>query len=126
MSDQTPLVPKVHPLTRETEADDPMEVVANPVPGDPDLMLEGIVEEYAHMGWDADQLMILFRSPYYPLLNEFLHSLGEEETRRRVESHLAVCGVFQVRETIVEDEDEADDEHDDLIQIGLRTDRYVS
>jgi len=118
------MVPKVHPLTRETEVDDPMEVVANPVPGDPDLMLEGIIEEYAHMGWDADQLMMLFRSPYYPLLHEFRRALGDEEIRRRIEAHMAICGVFQVRETIAED-DEAfhADDGSDLIQIGLRTGR---
>jgi hypothetical protein len=74
------------------------------------------------MGWDADQLMLLFRSPYYPVLHEIYRALGDEETRNRIESHLAVCGVFQVHETIAED-DEAFSEHDELIQIGLRTDR---
>jgi hypothetical protein len=116
-------VPKMHPLARAVETDDPMEVIANPVHGDPDLMLESIVEEYAHMGWDAGQLMMLFRSPYYPLLNELMHSLGEKETRRRIESHMSNCGVFRFRETIAEDEEPADHDHDDLVQIGVRTSR---
>ena len=36
-------VPKVHPATREIEAEDPMELMAEIAPGDPDVMLNCMV-----------------------------------------------------------------------------------
>ena len=116
------LVPKVHPKTREAEPDDPSEIVANTVPGDPELMLECIVDEYAQIGWDTNLLMALFRSPEYPVLNELLSYFGPEETRRRIESRLDEVGVFRVHETIAEDEPE--EEHEpEFVQITIRTGR---
>jgi hypothetical protein len=114
----TRLVPKVHPATREVEADDPMELVAEPVPGDPDVMLACLVQEFAGLGWDADQLLALFRHPAYPVLNHLLAHYGEAEVRRRVADLLAQSGVFRVRETVA-DPDPEDDEPE-LIQLAVR------
>ena len=53
----TEFVPKAHPATREMLPEDPLEMQAFEVPGDPELMLRFIVEEYAGIGWDADAIM---------------------------------------------------------------------
>jgi hypothetical protein len=116
------LVPKVHPLAREAQPDDPVEIVASPVPGDPALMLECIVDEYAQIGWDANLLTALFRSPEYPVLNELLNFFGPEETRRRIDARLNEVGVFRVTETIAEDES-AEEHEPELVPITIRTGR---
>jgi hypothetical protein len=113
------LVPKVHPATRAVEADDPLELVAEPVLGDPDLMLECLVQEFAGLGWDADQLLSLFHSPDYPVLNQLLAYYGAAEVRRRVGGLLGDVGVFRVRETVAADPDPEDDEPE-LIQLTIR------
>ena len=111
-------VPKVHPLTRAVESEDPLELVATPVAGDPDIMLECLVQEFAWMGWDAGQLLELFRSPLYPVLNQLLGAHGEAEVRRRIASVLARSGVFRIT-AVVDEEPEPDDEPE-LIQISIR------
>jgi hypothetical protein len=95
-----------------------MELVGTPVPGDPEVMLECLVQEFAWMGWDLDQLMGLFRSPEYPMLNPFLDHYGEPELRRRVAELLSRIGVYRFRETVVE---EPVDEEEELIQITVRS-----
>lgn len=114
-------VPKVHPLTRDVELEDPLELIATPVQGDPDVMVECIVQEFAWMGWDTEQLMNLFTSPAYPVLNQLLAYYGEAEIRRRIEAFLGrVGGVIRFRETIAPDpEPEADEP--ELIQLTIRT-----
>jgi hypothetical protein len=111
-------VPKVHPLAREVEGDDPLELVATPAPGDPDLMLESIVQEFAWMGWGPDELLGLFHSPLYPVLNQLCEHFGDGEVRRRVEALLARTGVFRVRETFAEDS-EPGDESPELVQVSV-------
>jgi hypothetical protein len=119
------LVPKVHPLDRAVEADDPLELMAEPVPGDPAVMLECLLQEFAGLGEDADDLLAMFRSPAYPLLNMLLAHYGEAELRRRVTDLLGRSGVFRVRETMAEDPDSEDDGDDgpELIQLGVRAGR---
>ena len=109
------LAPKVHPLTREVEPEDPMELVAMSVHGDPDVMLECIVQEFAGMGWAPDELLPLFASPHYPVLNQLRALLGPEALEARLRSILGRVGVFQVVEQIdvdVDDDDEFDHDHD--------------
>lgn len=98
------MVPKVHPLTREIEQEDPMELIAMSVQGDPDVMLECMVQEFAGLGWNTEQLLMLFQSPDYPVLNQLLAALGESEVRRRVQIILGQVGIFQVTESIAEEE----------------------
>jgi hypothetical protein len=118
MSLEANRVPKVHPLTREVEPDDPMELVANPVQGDPEVMLQCLVQEFAWMGWDADQLLQLFHSPEYPVLNQLLAHYGPEQVRRRVESLLAETGVFRFQARVEEAPELDEDDEPDLIQIS--------
>lgn len=112
------LVAKVHPLSRDAETDDPLELVATPVAGDPAVMLECILQEFAWMGWDAEQLLGLFYHPGYPVLGELRAHYGDDEIQRQVEALIARWGVLQFRETIAEDDD-SDEDHLHLVQIQL-------
>ena len=111
-------VPKVHPATREVESDDPMEIVATPVTGDVDMMLECIVQEFAWMGWDTERILALFRDPFYPALHQLGRRYGEAGIRARVTALLGRMGVFCCQEE-VRDEPEADEPETELIQLGL-------
>ena len=113
-------VPKVHPLTRGVEADDPMEMVANTFPGDPEYMLQCMVEELAWAGLSAGEVLGLFRDPAYPVLNQLLGHYGEEAVCERV---AALLGNFQgIRVTAVVDDEPEPDEDDgpELIQLTIR------
>jgi hypothetical protein len=111
------LTPKVHPLTRGIEADDPMELMAEAAPGDPDVMFECIVSEFAWMGWSTDELIRLFHEPGYPVLNQLLELFGEVEVRRRLEQLVAGVGVFRVSEVI---DDEPEPQEPELIELNIR------
>lgn len=103
-SDTERWVPKVHPLERDVEPEDPMELIAEPVVGDPDVMLECILQEFAWMGWNESQLLALFHHPGYPVLQELCRAFGEEEVKRRVRELIARWGVLRFREVVVEPE----------------------
>jgi hypothetical protein len=116
-------VPKVHPLTREVEADDPLEVIAKPVAGgDPACMLRCVLEEYAWMGWGEDQLLALFRSPEYPVLNQLLAHFGEPAVREQIADLLGEAGAPLYQATVCETEPEPDEDHHEpeLIQLTVR------
>jgi hypothetical protein len=114
------LVPKVHPATRPAEVEDPFMLHANPVPGDPEVMLRCLVQEYAWMGWGADEIIGLFRDPSYPALNELWHGQGGEWVCRRVAALVGETGVYRVSGTVVDGPEE--DEEEDLIELGLPAD----
>jgi hypothetical protein len=116
-------VPKVHPATRAVEADDPMTLTATTVPGDPEEMLRCIIQEYAWMGWTLDQLMCLFRDPFFPALFGLWQLYGEAGLRERAAAILGQTGVFQFQAAVVEalEWDEEDDEEPELIQLGWRS-----
>jgi hypothetical protein len=112
------LVPKVHPATREVESEDPMELVATPIAGDADVMLECIMQEFAWMGWDEEKMMELFHSSAYPVLGQLRQSLGEDEIRFRIRNILARQGAFRVQETIDDAPEAEEPAEPELIQIG--------
>jgi hypothetical protein len=111
-------VPKVHPLARVVEPEDPMELIATDAPGDPDLMLDSVLHEFAWMGMDGAQLAELFHSPAYPVLNLLLTYFGEDEVRRRIEQLLARSGVLRVREILAEDPEPEGEP--DLLQVSVQ------
>jgi hypothetical protein len=113
------LVPKVHPATRAVEADDPLELHATAVAGDPEVMLECLIQEYVWMGWDREHIVALFHSPFYPALSALLRHYGEEGVRRHVAAVLGRMGVFRVSGT-VRDEPESEDDEPELIELGTR------
>ena len=112
--------PKVQPAAREIESDDPLELVASPAPGNADMMLECIVQEFAGLGYDADDLTGLFSNPAYPVPNQLLHYYGPAEVRRRIRALLARSGVFHTREVISDDPEPDDDEESELTQLTVR------
>jgi hypothetical protein len=115
-------VPKVHPLDRELLADDPMELTATPVMGDPEYMLQCMIEEYVWMGWSAEDLFGLFQSPHYPVLQDLLRTFGEQRVRREIEQFAQNLGGVTFSATVDETpEPDADDNHEpELIQLTVR------
>jgi len=89
-------VPKTHPASRELLPDDPLDLTGVQVDGDPRLMLRLLVEEYARLGWGADQIIHLARDPFYVGFHGLLRAFGEEGLRQQIESQLARCGVVRV------------------------------
>lgn len=115
--EQTPgnFVPKVHPATRPVELDDPMNLFAVEVPGDPELMLRLLVEEYARMGWGLNELVGLFRDPFYVAAHGLWLHYGEEELKRRLVAMLSRVGVVRTKTTTSAPPSER------LVQIDLST-----
>ncbi len=108
-------VPKVHPATRPVEPEDPMNLFAVEVPGDPELMLRLLVEEYARMGWGLNALIGLFRDPFYVAAHGLWLHYGEEELTRRLGDLLKRVGVVRTKTTIGVPPSES------LVQIDLST-----
>jgi len=107
---------KVHPATREILPGDPMEMQAFEVPGDTELMMRLLIEEYARMGFDVESIMQLARDPNYQGFHGLFRLYGEEELRRRISEILARTGVMRV--TKFEKEVEVTP---DLVQIDMPT-----
>lgn len=62
--------------------DEPMELVATPVPGvDPGYMAECLVEEYLLMGWSERALMRLFTLPVYGATHRIYRERGDAYVR---------------------------------------------
>jgi hypothetical protein len=111
-------VPKIHPATRAVEPEDPMTLHAAEVDGDPELMLQCVVQEYAWMGWDAEQILSLFRDPSYPVLHQMRGIYGEAGIRERLDALLGQMGVFRV-EGFVNEPPMPEEPEPDLLQLGI-------
>jgi hypothetical protein len=116
-SDPQRFIPKVHPLVRAAEPDDPMTLNATAVAGDPDVLIRALVQEYAWMGWDAGQIAGLFRDPFYPMLHGLLQAFGEAGIRARIDAVINGRGVFRFRATVHEAPDESE-AAPEVFQIG--------
>ena len=90
-------VAKVHPASREMLPEDPMGLHAVELPGDADLMLRLMVEEYARMGWGLDAILALAEDPFYHVLHDLYQQCGPDEFRRRVQSVLDRVGVARIK-----------------------------
>jgi hypothetical protein len=86
-----------HPKDRAIEPEDPMQLVAEPVPGDPAMMLDGIVEEYARLGWDFDHILRIFDTPFFQATWGLRRLYGERELHARIAATLSRCGVMRFR-----------------------------
>jgi hypothetical protein len=94
-----------HPGNRPAEPADPMETTAARVDGDPLIMLDCLIEEYAHQGASKREILDLFDQPFYQATHGLKRLLGEDAIRRRVESVLVRCGVFRVQTVTATDPD---------------------
>jgi hypothetical protein len=66
----------------EFEDDDPMELVGVALPdGDPDELAGAIVEEFIRMGLKDEELLGLFRDPFYAGPHAIWRGRGEEHVR---------------------------------------------
>ena len=119
-SEPSRFVPKVHPATRPAEADDPLSLHAVSLEGDPEQMLHCVVQEYAWMGWGGEQILNLFRDPFYPALRELWDRYGEANLRERIAALIQQTGVFHFRVTIREElEPESEKGEPELIELGI-------
>ena len=107
-------VPKIHPATRPAEPEDPFTLHATLAAGDPELMLQCLVQEYAWLGWDAEQILSLFRDPFYPALHALRDLYGEDGVRQRVEALIRESGVLHF-DIAMDEEPQAE-----LVQLGIR------
>ncbi|MCC7087191.1 MAG: hypothetical protein IT427_19485 [Pirellulales bacterium] len=98
-STQENLVEKIHPATRELLPDDPLEMHAFEVPGDPELMFRLLAEEYARIGMGAEAIMQLARNPFYQGLHGLWRLFGEEGMRNRLAAIVRRCGVIRTTTT---------------------------
>jgi hypothetical protein len=94
---ETQWAAKVHPASREMLPDDPLDLQGFEIPGDPNLMLRLLVEEYARMGADVEAILKLARDPFYQAFHGLWRLFGEDELRRRVADIVRRCGVIRVR-----------------------------
>ena len=106
-------VSKVHPASREMLTDDPLSLHDVEVPGDVDVMMRMLVEDYARMGWDHDAIVSLAQDPFYPAFHGLYLRLGEDTFRRRASNILSRVGVMRVKTV------EAEPPPADLVEIEL-------
>ena len=79
----------------DPDPQDPMMLVGVELPGGRAAQVEMarcIAEEYARMGFDEEQILGLFRRPFYAGAHQALKDQGEEEIRRMVTEAVAVWG----------------------------------
>ena len=88
-----------HPKDRPAEPEDPFQMFASGVEGDPGLMLDCLVEEYSRMGYGANDLLDLFENPEFLATHGLRGLFGPEATKERVRAVLSRCGVLSVRVT---------------------------
>jgi hypothetical protein len=90
------VVQKVHPATREMLPEDPLDLHGIEVPGDPDLMLRLLVEEYTRMGAGVEVIMQLARDRFYQAFHGLWRHFGDDELCRRVNEIVERSGVVRV------------------------------
>jgi hypothetical protein len=91
---------------------------ATPVPGDPNEMLNSLIQEFAWLGWEAEAIGRLFRDPFYPVLHALWRAYGDSGIQERVDLILHQTGVMHFQTTIQE-EPEAEEAEPELVELGL-------
>ena len=86
---------------KEAEPNDPMELVCETIPGEAAFLAQCVIEEFALIGYGAEDLLTLFREPVYPMLNNIFRKEGEPFVRGLIEQVLAECGTLKVKTQIV-------------------------
>lgn len=102
-------VPKVHPLARDAATEDPFELSGRDAAGDPQVMLECLLQEFLWMGCGADELWRLFDDPNYPLLTGLREHYGDATIKGRIDDLVARSGTPTFHVSVVEAAEDADD-----------------
>jgi hypothetical protein len=85
---------------QEPEFDDPQELVGVELPGDETVtreMAEAFADEFASLGFSREQILALYRAPFYAGAHQAWALLGEENIRRIVDESVAVWGRISCR-----------------------------
>ena len=98
---------------KEAEVNDPMELVCETIPGDAGpgdaaFLARCVIEEFALIGYGAEDLFTLFRDPVYPMLNNILRKEGEAFVRNLIGQVLGEWGTLKVKTEIVHSECECE------------------
>ena len=87
-----------HPRDREMQADDPMMLEPVEIDGDPEIMIDCLIEEFARMGWDTPTIIRMFDDPFYEGPHRARRLYTAEAFEARVRRVLARCGTMRVRD----------------------------
>ena len=80
--------------TKHLDPDDPMEIKAAVIAGDERLMMECLIEEFAHLGWDFEKIARMFNEPFFLASHGLEKRFGRKAVLECIEHTLARCGVF--------------------------------
>ena len=92
-----------HPMNWSWAPEDPMTLNAAPVLGDPAVMLDGLIEEYARQGWNETMIALLFTSPEYQATYRLTQLFGEQYVRQRIRDTLHRMGTLRFNVTCHEE-----------------------
>ena len=79
----------------DPEPDDPQMLVGVLLPAEPETMREMasiFAEEFARIGYPREEILALFRNPFYAGAHGAYRSLGADEVGRIVDESVAVWG----------------------------------
>ncbi len=74
-------------VKKRAEPDDPMELMGVAMPTDPDgdeamaVMAESLADEFLRIGYSQEQVMQMFRDPFFRMTHEIWRVWGEEKVR---------------------------------------------
>lgn len=83
-----------HNQAKPLDPDDPMEIKADVIAGDERLMMECLIEEFAHLGWGAKKIAGMFGEPFFLASHGLEKRFGRLAVLECIEHTLARCGVF--------------------------------
>ncbi len=84
----------IAPESKPLDPDDPMEIKAAVIAGDERLMMECLIEEFAHLGWSAKKIAGMFDQPCFLATHGLEQRFGRQAVVDCIEHTLARCGVF--------------------------------
>jgi hypothetical protein len=82
-------------FSKTPQPDDPFEMGAEMVEGDPTVMLTCLIEEYARMGWDAGRIARIFDNPFFLASHGLAKRFGRGAIHAFIEHTVRRCGVYR-------------------------------
>jgi|SRR6188508_2421863 hypothetical protein len=93
----------------DPDPSDPQELVGVSLPGDDEVtraMAAAFADEFAQLGYTRDEILELFRAPFYAAIHRAWQLLGEAEIARMVGESVAVWS--RVRTVVTDRPDDVD------------------